>query len=143
MKTYKIPFYGLRLVKERSMPAFSLMVRNAQDVAGLISKLVKDAAVEQFIVLFLDSQKQLLGMTTHKGTVTQAAIYPSEIFKTALLCNAVGLIAVHNHPSKNLIPSLQDHYSTRKLSEGAQLLGLSLLDHVILDGDGSFKSMLN
>jgi len=62
------------------------------------------------------------------------------VFKAAILANAAALIAVHNHPSGDPTPSSsEDHAITERLRKAAELLGMSLLDHVVI-GDGRYVS---
>lgn len=46
--------------------------------------------------------------------------------------NAVALIIGHNHPSGDLTPSTSDLKLTKRLRQAAELLGISLLDHIIV-----------
>lgn len=54
------------------------------------------------------------------------------ILKEALLLDAQGLALVHNHPSGNLTPSVPDDQITRKMKEGAQIMDIRMIDHVIV-----------
>lgn len=56
-------------------------------------------------------------------------------YKSVLLSSASSIILVHNHPSSDPAPSREDLEITRRLKEGADLLGIRLLDHIII-GDG-------
>ena len=51
-------------------------------------------------------------------------------------------ILVHNHPSGDVTPSMNDIKTTKEIKMGAELLGLKLLDHIII-GDGKYKSILS
>lgn len=74
-----------------------------------------------------------------EGTCNTAAISQRDIFIEALRISAVCFIVVHNHPSGDPSPSEEDIIFTEKLYEGAELLGLSLCDHVII-GDNAYYS---
>ena len=63
-----------------------------------------------------------------------------EIFQKALLANAVSIILLHNHPSGNLKPSVQDIESTKRAVEAGRLIGVEVLDHLII-GDKSYVSL--
>jgi len=58
----------------------------------------------------------------------------AELLRDAVMRGAWGLIVAHNHPGGGDAPSPQDIRATRKLAEGAQALGLRLLDHVVVAG---------
>jgi DNA repair protein RadC len=88
---------------------------------------------EECIVLYLNNYNKVLGtQKLSKGGLTATVVDARIIFATALKSLATGIILAHNHPSGNLSPSNSDKELTRKLSEGAKLLDLKLLDHLIL-----------
>ena len=61
------------------------------------------------------------------------------VFKSAILANASGIILVHNHPSGVPYPSADDRSITEMLRESGQLLGIPMYDHVIV-GDQAYFS---
>src|SRR5690606_40664632 len=50
------------------------------------------------------------------------------------------VIVVHNHPSGDATPSASDIALTRRLREAGELLGITLLDHIVI-GDTTFTSL--
>ena len=42
------------------------------------------------------------------------------------------IIVAHNHPSGDPTPSKADYDTTKKLKDGANLVGLELMDHLII-----------
>jgi len=100
--------------------------------------------VEELHLLFLDSKNQLICDEVHqRGTVDQAAAYPREILKRALVLGASALIVVHNHPSGDPEPSAQDIRLTNELALSARLLNIRLHDHLVVGKKGilSFKAL--
>ena len=100
--------------------------------------------VEELHLLFLDSKNQLITDEVHqRGTVDQAAAYPREILKRALVLGASALIIVHNHPSGDPEPSAQDIRLTNELALSARLLNIRLHDHLVVGKKGilSFKAL--
>lgn len=88
---------------------------------------------ESFHVLYLDARNKIIEVKElFRGTVDRANVHPRDIFREAVRHNAVGLIVGHNHPSGDLTPSRDDLLLTKRVREGAELLGLSFLDHIIL-----------
>ncbi|MBA2934862.1 DNA repair protein [Sphingomonas sp. CGMCC 1.13654] len=77
------------------------------------------------------------------GSACAAAMPVAAMLRQALACRAWGLIVAHNHPAGDCAPSPQDIRATRRLADGAQALGLHLLDHVVVTGDRwvSFRLM--
>jgi DNA repair protein RadC len=61
------------------------------------------------------------------------------VFKAALDARAAAVIAVHNHPSGNLQPSVADVELTEKLRKAGQLLDIPLLDHLIVSERGYYS----
>ncbi len=98
---------------------------------------------EQFRVIFLDRRNRLVAdEALQTGTVDHVPVYPREVVKRALELNASALILVHNHPSGDATPSEEDISMTRQIRIGADALGLTLHDHLIISrGDHySFRS---
>lgn len=75
---------------------------------------------EVFCVLFLDAQHQVIALKQmFRGTVSQTSVYPREVVKEALGCNAAAVILAHNHPSGSVEPSRADEFLTQTLEVGA------------------------
>ncbi|WP_133545996.1 RadC family protein [Mesocricetibacter intestinalis] len=95
---------------------------------------------EIFMVLFLDNQHRLIKQEEmFQGTINCAEVYPREIIKTALYCNAAALILAHNHPSGKAEPSASDRNMTEKIQKAAELMEIRLLDHFVI-GKGCYFS---
>lgn len=69
------------------------------------------------------------------GTVADIRL----IFSHALLCNAVGIIIFHNHPSGNLKPSQADISLTEKIKKAGEIMSIPLLDHLIITENGFYS----
>jgi DNA repair protein RadC len=117
---------------------------NSSDGAFYCVKAVADMNLidkkEQVIALYSDRACNLIGASListggQSGCVIDAKI----LFSEALLVGAANIILAHNHPSGNLQPSAQDKEITRRLSEGAKLLELRLLDHLIFSRAGFYS----
>lgn len=95
---------------------------------------------EVFCVLFLDNQHRLIKKEEmFRGTINTASVYPREIIKTALYCNAAALILAHNHPSGSAKPSLSDKRITKQIQAAAELMEIRVLDHFVI-GKGRYFS---
>ena len=73
------------------------------------------------------------------GIVNRSLVHPREVFRRAITDNAAAIIVAHNHPSGSLEPSDEDHEVTRRLVEAGQLLGISVLDHLVISREGYFS----
>lgn len=88
---------------------------------------------EQFRVLFLDRKNVLIADEEQaKGTVDHVPVYPREVVKRALELNASAIILVHNHPSGDPTPSDADIVMTGQIQDAAEVLGITLHDHLII-----------
>ena len=97
---------------------------------------LRDLAVEEFHLLALDSQSQVLrDVLITRGLLNSSLVHPREVFRAAIAEAAAGIIVVHNHPSGDPTPSADDRAVTRQLVAAGQLLDLPVYDHVIVAGD--------
>lgn len=99
---------------------------------------------EQVRVLFLDRKNRLISdEEQQRGTVDHTPIYPREVVRRALVLAASAIILVHNHPSGDPTPSRADIDMTRRIIEGAEKLGISVHDHIIIgrEGHASLKGL--
>ena len=88
---------------------------------------------EQFRILFLDRKNVMIADEEQaRGTVDHVPVYPREVVKRALELNASALILVHNHPSGDPTPSDADISMTAQVQDAAQVLGITLHDHLII-----------
>lgn len=105
------------------------------DLLGPDMRLRRTEALK---VILLDTRYRLIRIEDiSSGSVNESIAHPREIFRPALLHSAYGIIVAHNHPSGDPSPSQADQRLTRRLSECASLLQISLLDHVIIGSPGA------
>ena len=98
---------------------------------------------EHFYVLFLDTKNRVIGEElVSVGTLNASLIHPREVFSPAIKACANSIIVVHNHPSGDCEPSIEDKEVTKQIKEAGNVLGINLLDHVIIGKDG-FRSLKN
>ncbi|MDI6775582.1 MAG: JAB domain-containing protein [Verrucomicrobiota bacterium] len=96
---------------------------------------------EHFIALYLNARNNLLASpyVVSVGTLTASLVHPREVFGPALWAGAAGVIVAHNHPSGEAHPSAEDGAATKRLAQAGRTLGVPLLDHVILAGEGYYS----
>jgi DNA repair protein RadC len=88
---------------------------------------------EVFAVLFLGPQNRLIEyVELFRGTIDAATVHPREVAKEALARNAAAVILVHNHPSGDVKPSKGDERITLRLKAALELVGVSVIDHMIV-----------
>ena len=130
---YAVPRYRVTLVRDnRAVPSSSPLTTSVS-AAAVLRPLFAGLDREQFLVCGLDAKHCIIGVNLVSiGSLTLAIIHPREVFKPLILMNAAAWIAVHNHPSGDPTPSQEDRVLTSRLRQGADLLGIPLLDHLIL-----------
>lgn len=112
----------------------------SRDIFELLHRHFADLGHEEFWIILLNRGNIVLGQhLISKGGQAGTVADPKIIFKTALERNAASIILSHNHPSGNLKPSQADISLTRKLKEGALLLDISVLDHLIFTDKSYFS----
>ena len=95
---------------------------------------------EYFKVLFLNQANQVLGYTLiSEGGITETSVDVRVILQAALLTNSVALVLAHNHPSGNLKPSQEDIKITKQVKDAAQLMRITVIDHLILTDTGYYS----
>ena len=91
---------------------------------------------EAFHCLFLDSHNQLIQEEClGQGSVSNAPVYPREVVRRALELSSSNLLLARCHPSGLPAPSQTDIEITRKISDAAKALGITVHDHFIVAGD--------
>jgi len=115
-------------------------IGSSSDAFELMKGELLDIQHEEFWIILVNRanrvlRKQMISLGGVSGTVAD----PKIIFKLALDELATGIILAHNHPSGNLEASLADIHLTQKLKEGARLLDIQILDHLIIAGQRYFS----
>jgi DNA repair protein RadC len=145
-RTRKAPLLRVQLatvVKEGSSPLAWRRLRGAADVFAAFAQFGAAADRESFFVVMLNSKHQVIGIEEGaRGTLTATLVGAREVFKATIICSAAAIIVLHNHPSGDPSPSPEDFEITRRLREGAELLGIKMLDHVII-GRGRYVSSVD
>jgi DNA repair protein RadC len=125
---------GARTAREERPPV--QRIREPEDVIRRFGTRLRDLQVEEFHLLALDSQSQVLReVLITRGLLNSSLVHPREVFRAAIAEAAAGIIVVHNHPSGDPSPSEEDRAVTKQLLSAGQLLDLPLYDHVIIAGD--------
>ena len=142
---YKVPHYGLRLVREGTHNVPSVGVNNSFTSDRVLTHLLGDKPVEHLVVLMLDGHQSIVGCSTVAiGGIHGLQCAVRDVFRAVVAGNAAGFIMGHNHPSNNPTPSDQDIAFTHKIVAASEVMGIPLLDHVIVTPrGGGYVSMLD
>jgi len=117
-------------------PASEFRVGSPREAYDLVRDL-KRARKEHLVALYLDAQNFLIERETISiGSLNTTRTHPREILQPAILHSALSFVLVHNHPSGSLEPSRDDLDFTRSIGRAAELMGVSLADHLIVSPKG-------
>lgn len=142
LETKYVPLVRMQMIKERFLPFGEESICTPQKVIKMVGRLLEGADKEYTIVISVDSRNKPVAVEVVSiGTLNAALIEGREIFKHAILSNSAGIILLHNHPSGNAEPSREDILVTRKMKQAGDLLGISLLDHIIVGDAEQYVSM--
>lgn len=146
----KINFYNTKitkklttiLVKEKTVNYSICSLDTPKKVTDMMNQLISmgDLAEEHCYMLAYNTQNIIIGLFfLSKGTVNRSLIGTREVYMRALLCGAVHIILIHNHPSKNVFPSREDLHITKKIHDAGDLIGIHLIDHIIIGGNNFYS----
>jgi DNA repair protein RadC len=112
-------------------------IHDPDDVARVVGPKLRKETREHFLVLLLNARHEVMGReTVSVGSLNASIVHPREVFRPAVVASAAATVLVHNHPSGDPEPSEEDLSITKRLVEAGELLGISVLDHVIVASRG-------
>ncbi len=111
------------------------IIATAADAHDRLTAEFASAAAERLIVLHLDAERRLLGVSRFEGALVEIEVSMRAIIFAALRLNAAAMILAHNHPSGSAEPSAADIAATRTLTGLGRPLGVLIDDHLIFAGD--------
>lgn len=116
-------------------------ISSPEDVYRRLYPRMREQKKEMFIELCLDTKNQIIREEIISvGSLNANIVHPREVFKLALAESSAHIIVAHNHPSGDPTPSREDIEITKKLFETGNIIGITLLDHVVI-GEGRHFSM--
>lgn len=140
---YSIPEVSVRLVlKEVGAYYAALPIKDKLAAVDAVKDIVKDLDREVLIVVNLDVKlKPINYQIVSVGGLDGGMLNIANVFKSAILSNAHGIMAFHNHPSGDEEPSRDDVAATRRLIDAGKIIGIKLIDHIIIgNGTGAIYS---
>lgn len=126
--------------RKDSSPLQRPVIRCSRDVYEIFNPILCDLPHEELWIALTNRS----GKVIEKHKISQGGIYETSvdlriIMKAAIQSLATGIVMCHNHPSGNLRPSPQDDKLTSRLKSAAQLLDISILDHIIVTDSGYYS----
>lgn len=113
---YRIPRVKVKLVHDGFLSTPIRKISDSSGVYEIVKPYIGNADREHFVVLAIDAHHQIINIHTAAiGTPTSCYALPREIFKPAILSNAVAIIIAHNHPSQRPKPTMNDITTSRRI----------------------------
>lgn len=141
---------GIRIINmlikatSKSQLYTSPIIHCLSDVLNYAKTHMINLSHEEVRIIFLDNKNFVIDdRVIQQGSIDKVAIYPREIVKLCLQNGSNSFIIIHNHPSGDPTPSLNDQYVTNKIAEICKVLKINMLDHIIISKSQytSFKAL--
>lgn len=130
---------GVRLASQKNVTLGKLT--SSESAGEYLMEEMRFLTQEHVVVLFLNVKHDILKKkTVFIGSANQSIAEPRDILREAIKIGAICIIVAHNHPSGNPSPSAEDIAFTKRLVASGQLLGITVLDHIII-GDKRYVSL--
>jgi DNA repair protein RadC len=111
-------------------------INSPADVAQLFIPFLGSLDHEELWVGCLDTRNRLICLVAlYKGSVNTSQVRVGEVFRQAIIENALAVVIAHNHPSLDITPSPDDVAVTRAIAQAGKLLDIDLLDHLVIGGN--------
>jgi DNA repair protein RadC len=118
-------------------------IRVSADIYAYYAPLLSHLDREVFHVMCLDTKHRLIrDVRIVEGGLTTCSVLPREVYAPALREGAAAVVFVHNHPSGDPMPSIDDLALTQRLKQAGVVLGIKPLDHVII-AEGRYVSLVD
>lgn len=141
-----INFLSIKQVKESSTRYEAIrksQIRSPKEIYNILTDVLElqDESIEKFGIINLDVKNRINGIhMLSTGVLDATIVHPREVFKAAMLNNSSSIILFHNHPSGDPTPSAEDVKMTKRLKEVGELIGITVIDHIIV-GDFRYISL--
>lgn len=123
-------------------PVDDRTISRPQDVVAYLAPEMADLAQEQLRVVLLTTKNTVIGCClVYQGGINAISVRLADCFREAVRAGAAALILVHNHPSSDPTPSPEDVALTAEAARVGALLGVDVLDHLIIGGQGRHVSL--
>lgn len=114
-----------------------ISLNTPKEVSNYCIKKLGREKKEHFMIVLLDSANSLIDMKDISiGILNSSLVHPREIFESAIKQLAANIILIHNHPSGDLEPSVDDLKITQRLISVGELVGINVIDHLIISSNG-------
>jgi DNA repair protein RadC len=112
------------------------IINTPGDVAQLFIPFIGFLQHEEMWVACLDTRNRIKCLVAlYKGSVSTSQVRVAEVFRQAIIENAMAVVLAHNHPSLDISPSSDDVAVTRAIVAAGKLLDIDVLDHLVIGGN--------
>lgn len=136
---------SIELGKRLTIPDIKdkLKFTNAEDLYKYFRLQILNIKQEKLFCVFLNTKQEMIKYETiFIGTQNKSITHPREIFNAAIKYSAIKIILLHNHPTNDVTPSIEDINFTNEIKEIGKLLKIPLIDHIII-GDTNYFSFFD
>ncbi len=127
----------VRIQLKEAPPIYSTSkIQSPEDAARVMADALAMMDREYCCVVNLDNHNRPINYNVVSiGDVSSAIVPIQNVFKSAILSNAAGIMLFHNHPSGELTPSREDEILTEKLIYAGKIMNINVIDHIIVGGN--------
>lgn len=122
----------------------SAIIRSPEQVVQYCKASLAGRSEECLELIYLSVRNTVIRTeTVAVGLIDRVSISPRKIVECTLAAKASAVILVHNHPSGDATPSLEDILLTQEVVGAARLLGISVYDHIIVGKQAYYSLKAN
>ena len=115
-------------------------LKSSQAFVNQFSPFLKNLKKEIVKIVLLDPKLQYIkDLTISEGSLNASIVHPREVMIPAIRESAASFALIHNHPSGDPTPSQQDFEITHRLNKTGKIVGIHMVDHIIIGGNGFFS----
>jgi DNA repair protein RadC len=112
------------------------VLRTPEEARDQVAGKLRGERKEHFLALLLDTRGRVIKTTeVSVGSLDASIVHPREVFSAAMAASAASVVFVHNHPSGDPEPSIEDVQMTKRLVDVGELVGIGVVDHIVVAGD--------
>lgn len=128
----------------QKQPANFAVIKEPLDGYEYVKNKLMFEQQEKVLVLCLNSRLEVIKeKTVFIGSNNISIISSRELFKEALICGSSRIVIIHNHPSGNPEPSVEDIEATKKIFSIAKKLDIEVVDHLIIGRNKFYSFQIN
>lgn len=143
----KVKAIQLKAVGELAIRMFKtsnytkVTVRKPYDLAKILMSELRFQKAEMIKIVVLNSKNEILKIKDIAlGGENFANVSIKEILVEPIKMKASKIMLVHNHPSGDSKPSMQDINFTEEIYKASALIGIELIDHIVI-GNMNYTSI--